>query len=405
MTKKVTIMGLGNYKDGSGISATKFFAQRGYEVLVTDLKSANELRGHMKTLSRFKNIKYILGRHRKEDFKKANLVFQNPSVPDSSPYLKVARKNNIPIINDWSIFLENFDNFLIGITGTRGKSTTTSLIHKFIKTKTKNVILCGNLGPSPLKYFNKIDKKTIIVAELSSWLLRGFKSAETSPNIAVLTNLMVDHLDKYNSLKEYYSDKENIFKFQNKNDYFVVNLDDTNTAQRARKSKARTFFFSRKYFPRKNGVYIKDKNLYFRTNKKKKKICSIDNIKLAGEHNLYNVLAAVTVAMIYGVPQKNIKQVLEKFCGLPNRLEFIKETNGIKFYNDTTATSPDGAIAALKSFSDKKGKIILLAGGSDKGLDFREFAGEITNMTKAIILFKGTASDKIINLLKKKYKK
>lgn len=392
-------MGLGSYQKGSGISTAVFFANKGANLLITDLRKKKELQSQLNKLKKFKKIKYILGKHSKEDFKKADLIFQNPSVPDTSPYLEIAKKNKIPIINDWTIFLDVFDNFLIGVTGTRGKSTTTTLIYEIIKSERKNVLLCGNIGNSPLHDFNQIKKDTIIVAELSSWLLRGFKNK--SPNIGVLTNLMPDHQDKYKSLRDYYKDKETIFKFQDKNDYLILNKDNQEAAKRAKKIKSKIIWFSKK--PSFSGAYIKSNSIFF----KKEKICSLNDIQLLGDHNLENVLAAVAVSFTFGISKENIKKTLREFKGVHSRLEFIREVNGIKYYNDTTSTTPDGSIAALralkKSFVLKK-NIILLAGGHDKKLDFKEFAIEAEKQVKAIILFQGVASDKILKLLKGRIK-
>ena len=382
--KKIIVMGLGSYKDGSGISAALFFAKKGAKLLITDLKTKQELRHQLKRLKKFKNIKYILGKHRARDFKNADFIFKNPSVPQDSPYLKIGRKNKIPIINDWSIFFEERpDNLLIGVTGTKGKSTTAALIYQILKAAKKDAALCGNIGQSPLSILNKIkkinsiknhrsdefytignfeknkswkNKNTIVVAELSSWLLHEFKDIKRSPQIAVITNLMPDHLDKYKNAKEYYKDKENIFRFQKPGDYLILNRNDKNLRKLAKKAKSRIIWYDGN---------PKD--------------------------------AAASVAKILGIPKKNVNKALKNFKGLSGRLELIAEKNGVKYYNDTTATTPDAAIYALKSLNKYKGRIILIAGGVDKKLDYKKLAAEIPKYCKALILFKGPASQKIKN--------
>ena len=431
--KRVTIMGLGSYKNGSGISTALFFAKQGAEVLITDLKPPQEFKTQIKKLKKFKNVCFVFGRHREKDFQNTDLIFQNPCVPDNSPYIKIAKKNKIPIINDWSIFLQEHNNFLIGITGTKGKSTTTSLIYELIKTKHKNVLLCGNIGVSPLKYIHPVrgplskesgrnqgfltsngvglKLEPPIVAELSSWLLRGFKPVKKSPDIAVVTNLLSDHLDKYSSLKAYYRDKENIFKFQKRQDYLILNKDNSEARKLAKKAKSKVYWFSKKQFSSGNGVYVKGRTIYFRQtrlnfsknlggqNKKVTKVCSVTDIKIIGEHNLENALAAITVALLYGISTAQIKTVLHRFKGIPHRLEFVRQVNGVKYYNDTTATSPEGAIAALMTFKSKKRKIILIAGGHDKNLDYTQLVKQINKTVKALILFKGAATNKILSAL------
>ncbi|MDA2922019.1 UDP-N-acetylmuramoyl-L-alanine--D-glutamate ligase, partial [Patescibacteria group bacterium AH-259-L07] len=517
--RRITIMGLGTYPHGSGISTALFFAQKGAQVLVTDLKEEKELRAQIKKLQKYKNVCFILGRHRKQDFINTDLVFQNPLVPDYSPYIQIARENEIPVINDWTIFLSLCDNVVVGVTGTKGKSTTASLIYEFLKAGNVPAVLCGNIGDSPLKYLlsprhSSLGRNTVMVAELSSWLLRGFKEIKKSPHIAVITNLLVDHQDKYKSLKAYYRDKENIFKYQTPADYLILNRDDSELRKRGNKAKSQVYWFSKNTSPgdgvycerseqqgsAKHGSYIQGNSIYFQAserkvngnftfpserrkqgppyfqnNKKRKKICScigiskfrykrkgdgetqfhrrgdsepagrapeggspmeniarerserlcsVSDIKIKGAHNLENVLAAILAALLYGidpvrskkplvsaaldkerisngVDQKAMVNVLKTFTGIPYRLEFVREVLGVKYYNDTAATSPDATIAALNSFKDKKGKIILIGGGHDKKLDYKEYVKEVNKYVKALILFKGTATDKIFKKLRR----
>ncbi len=353
-------MGLGNYRDGSGISAALFFAKKGAKLLVTDLKTKKELASQLKRLKKFKNIKYVLEKHRIQDFKKADFIFKNPSVPKDSPYLKIAHHNKIPIINDWTIFFEKRpNNLLIGITGSKGKSATAALIYHILKTAKKDAVLCGNIGQSPLAILNKIRKNTIVVAELSSWLLREFENIRKSPQIAVITNLLPDHLDKYKNIKEYYRDKENIFRFQKTNDYLILNKSDKNLRALAKNAKSKKIWFSPK--------------------------------------TPYS--AGLAVAKILRISPKITRKTLKTFKGLSGRLEFIREKNRVKYYNDTTATMPDATIYALNSLKNHRGKIILIAGGIDKKLDYKNLAKEITKYCKALILFEGMASEKIIREL------
>lgn len=386
-------MGLGNYEQGSGVSATLFFARAGARVLVTDLSDEKQLARQIKKLKKYNNIKFVLGGHRDKDFGNADFIIKNPSVPKGSRYLKIARINKIPIYNDWSVFLKLKNNFLVGVTGSKGKSTTTTLINELLKQKRKTH-LCGNIGVSPLAILGKIKKSDILVAELSSWGLQGFEAIRKSPNISVVTNLFPEHLNKYKNLEEYYKDKDNIFRFQPAGDYVVANRDNKELRERAKKAKSRIFWFSKEPF-KGNGIYVKSGKIFFSDNRKIELVCSTKDMKLPGLHNLENVLAAVCVAMIMGVERKHILKVLWNFKGIPNRLELVREVNGVKYYNDTTATTPDATIAALKTLNSKK--VILLAGGADKKLDYRELAKTIPKFVKTLILFKGEASDKLLH--------
>ena len=325
--KKVVIMGLGSYEKGSGVSTVIFLAGKGAKLLVTDLKPREKLSHQLKRISKFKNIEYVFGRHRKKDFENADFVFRNPSVPKNSPFLEIARKNKIPVINDWTIFFEEKpENVVIGITGTKGKSTTASLIHHVLKTAGKDAVLCGNIGQSPLSVLNKIKKGTIIVAEFSSWLLSDFKQ---SPHIAVITNLMSDHLDKYKNLREYHKDKENIFRFQKTGDYL-----------------------------------IRDKQ---------------------GKE------AVLEVAGILKISKTAVNRALKTFKGVPGRLEFVKEKRGVKYYNDTCATTPEATLYALEKLKDHKNKIILIAGGVNKMLNYLNLRREIPKYVKKLVLLEGNA--------------
>ncbi len=359
--KKIIIMGLGSYSDGSGISAALFFLRHGANLLITDLRKGNELEGQLKRLDKFRapgQIKYVFGRHRKKDFKDADFIFKNPAVPKNSPYLKIARENKIPIINDWTIFFEErSDNLLVGITGTKGKSVTATLVYEILKNAGKDAVLCGNIGKSPLAILNKIKKDTIVVAELSSWLLQEFKTIRRSPQIAIITNLMPEHMDKYKNLREYYGDKKNIFRFQKEGDSLILNKDDRGLKKFAQKAKAKVTWFSEK------------------------------ESKYA---------AAVAVAKLAGVSKKTIEKTLKNFKGVPHRMELVGEKGGVKYINDSAATMPEAAVYALNSLRQHKGKIILIAGGVNKKLDYKNFIKEARKATKALILLPGTATDKIL---------
>ncbi len=359
--KKVVIMGLGSNEGGSGISSALFFLRRGANLLITDLRKEEEFKKQLTKLEKFRTagrVEYVFGRHRKKDFKKADIIFKNPGVPKDSPYLKTARENGIPIINDWTIFFEERpNNLLIGITGTKGKSVTAALIYEMLKNSGADAVLCGNIGKSPLAILNKIKKDTIVVAELSSWLLQEFKTIKKSPRIAVVTNLMPEHLDKYKSLREYYGDKENIFKFQKKDDWLILNRDDMEVKKFAKKAKAKIIWFS---------------------------------------GNEGRCAAAVAVAEVLGIPRKIIEKTLKNFKGVPHRLELVGEKGGVKYINDSAATMPEAVIFALNSLKRYRGKIILIAGGVDKKLNYKNFAKEVNGSVKALILFPGTATDKIL---------
>lgn len=365
----VTLMGLGGYEKGSGVSAAKFLAPRCKKLIITDVKTKERLTKNVRALSRFKNIVWHLGGHQEEDFIKTDWVIRNPGVRADNPYLVIAKKHKIPIDNDITLFLRLLGSVenVIGVTGTRGKTTTAHLIHAMIAEEYPNAWLGGNVGRSPLGIAFK-DNQPIIL-ELSSFLLHNFDSIKKSPHIAVLTNLYPDHLNAYPSLQKYFADKKNIYRYQKRGDFLIINDDDPMLKKIAPKTRGTVVRFSAK---RKVSAF------------------SLSDFKLPGDHNIANLLAAIAVAKVYGISDAAIRRAIKKFRGVPYRLELVRTVRGVNFVNDTTATTPEGAIAGLKSFPKKK--IILITGGNSKGLSLAQFAKEIRVRAKTVILLPGNAN-------------
>lgn len=392
--KKVVIMGLGLH--GGGVGVARFFYKEGADILVTDLKTKKQLK---ESLSKIKGlpIKYVLGRHREKDFINADLIIKNPAVPRDSDFLKIARINNISIETDIAIFFKLCKAPIIGVTGTKGKSTVATLIYKLLKTKYPNVILAGNIGLSPLEVLSRIKKNSRVVLELSSFELEDLKK---SPNTAVITEIYSDHLDRYKNFGDYIEAKKIIFKYQKPKDSLVLNYDNPGTRNLSKDCSSRAYFYSRRFIPENKQIekfscFLKKENIFY--DGEKKPICSIKDFKLYGEHNISNILAAASVAKIFKVSSENIKKIILKFRGVPSRQEFIKEVRGVKYFNDTTATMPQATIAALQVFSERfpKSEIILIAGGQDKNLNYKETAKEIQKKASCLVLLPGTASDKL----------
>jgi len=404
--KKVTVMGLGIV--GGGVGVVKFLVKSGAKVLITDLKTKKDLKSSLKKI-RGLSVELVLGRHRKEDFINTDMVIKNPGVPDNSLYLKIAKKHNILVETDVGIFFEFCKTPIIGITGTKGKSTVVTLTNLLLKSKYTNVILAGNIGTSPLESLNKVSpigistrsygarKKSIIVLELSSWQLEGLKSHKKSPKTALITNIYPDHLNRYRSFKDYTNSKKLIFLFQKSKDFLFLNYDDKILRKFSTVAKSRVYFFSKNETQKDliKAAFLKKNEIFF--GKELKPIFNLKDLRLGGEHNISNVLAAISIAKLYKVPSKNIQNVLRKFKGLSGREELIARIKGIKYFNDTTATMPDAVIAALLRFTQKfpQSKIILIAGGQDKKLNYRKLAREISEKVNHLILFPGTASAKL----------
>lgn len=376
--KKITIMGLGLL--GRGIGVVRFLAENGAILTVTDLKSETELASALVELKDFSNIKYVLGGHNLEDFQTADLIIRAANVPLDSIYLAEAQRNNIPVKMDASLFCELLPGGVktIGITGTRGKSTVTTLIYEILKESRQTVFLGGNIrGVATLPLLREVKSGDTVVLELDSWQLQGFGDDHISPEIAVFTTFMNDHMNYYKGdMDRYLSDKANIFLYQNSNDYLILGEQVENIIQD------------------KFGSVIKSKIIVADSD-----IPADFSIKMVGEHNRYNASLALNTARVLNISDEISKKVIAKFPGVEGRLEILGSKNDILFVNDNNATTPEAAIAAVKSFPDHKGKIVLIGGGTDKVLDFTQYCQIIPDYVKSLILFKGTATDKIVELL------
>lgn len=378
--KKITIMGLGLL--GRGLGYTKFLAECGADLIVTDLKTKEQLATSVKALSKFKNIKFVLGEHRLEDFKDRDMIMKNPGIPLDSIYIQEAKKNNISVEMDVSLFAKCAPEVMIvGVTGTRGKSMTTTLTYEILKANEKilkrNVYVGGNLrGVATLPLLKKVKKGDIVVCELDSWQLQGFREAKISPHIAVFTTFMPDHMNYYkDSMDKYFDDKANIFKYQEKGDVLIIRPD------------------MKKFINKdstKGQLIIVDKK-------------NVDSWKfnVKGDHHRNNMACAVKVAEVLGITEPKIKKVISKFKDLEGRLQLLKTYKGIKIYNDNNATTPEATIASIEALkvspkSDLGKNIILICGGADKGLPLDNFVKVVNEHCKAVVMIPGNGTERLI---------
>jgi len=398
--KKVTVAGLGLHGGGAGVA--RYLVKQKALVTVTDLKNKKELKSSLEKLKGLP-IKFVLGKHQKADFVKTDLVIKNPGMPDDSPYLKLAHENKIPIDTDLGLFLGACPSRnIIGITGTKGKSTTATLIYLILKQENKNTQIAGNIRISPFEILKKIKHDTPVVLELSSWQLEGLASRKWSPHIACITNIFPDHLNRYQNMQKYAEAKKNIFKFQKQGDCVIMNYDNPILRNpRFYLNLKNIYWFSRQEKV-KQGSFLRNGRIMFLAKNLKCDLAGIDNLKLLGTHNLENILAAVTTAWIYGVKRTSIQKVLKEFRGLDSRLELTRKFQGVEYYNDTTSTTPTSTIAALNAFQKP---IILIAGGADKNLDFSKLAQAVTRKVKTLILLGGDATLRLKKEIKKYLKK
>ncbi|MBI2600153.1 UDP-N-acetylmuramoyl-L-alanine--D-glutamate ligase [Candidatus Daviesbacteria bacterium] len=376
---RVLIFGLG--LNQGGVGAAKFFAEHGAKVKVTDLKTADILKPSIEELKEFSLIEFSLGEHKNEDIDWADIIIRNPAIKDSNPYLKYAISQNKKIETDFSIFL-NYVNQkkLIAVTGTKGKSTTASLIYEALKTNGEKVVFAGNIGKSILDIIPFLKDDPYIVVEISSFQLQALKNKNFAPKIAVITNIYPDHLNWHSSMEEYIQAKRIIASNQTESDHLIIscqNILNSEAFIEGVKSQV---------------IQACGENL--------RHSVDITKLPLKGSGNEDNYAQAFAVAKILGIDEKTVLTAFEKFKGADFRLQLIGEFNGIKIINDSTATNPTATIEGLRSV----GSCILIAGGMNKGLEYHELAAEIETLTqvKALYLLLGDASEQIAKYIRDK---
>ena len=394
--KKVLIFGLGLNDGGLGIA--EFFAKQGAILTITDGKTEEQLKEPIKKLSKYKNITYHLGGHIEQDFLDNDMIVRNPAIKPNNPYLKLARDSGKEIVMEMALFSKLCPCPIIGVTGTKGKSTTTTLIYEIFKKEfgDEKTLLGGNIGKSAIRELPNLKNDDMAILELSSFQLEGMGEAKISPHVAVITNIYTDHIDWHGSRGGYIKAKENIFLNQSTSDYLVLNTDDETSKSFINKSIGNVRTYS---LENKNADYYMDLDLNVYENREI--IFKLESPILSGKHNYYNMLAAIATARIYNIPVDIIKSVIENFKGVSGRQEFIKEVDGVKYFNDTCATSVEAMKAMFERFGEEnQGEIVMIAGGVDKGLDYTKIIPQMKEYLKSLILFEGTASEKIYDLLK-----
>ena len=368
--KKITVMGLGLL--GGAVNDIRYLAENGAVLTVTDLKTAEQLKPSLRQLKKYPKIKFILGKHKIEDFKNTDMVIQPGNVPMDSLYLTEARKNRIPIFVSESLFAKYASGvILVGVTGTRGKSMTTALIYEILKSAGQRVFLGGNVrNVSTLALLEKVKPGDIVVTELDSWALHGMGEIKKSPHISVFTSFMPDHMNYYGgNMKKYFSDKANIFKHQEKGDILVI-----------RPGMKKLISKNLKSLPAWAGKLV---------------------VVKPGNFQEENRACAVAVAKQFKISEAKIKQAIKNFRGLEGRLQYVKTVRGVKIYNDNNATTPEATSAGIELLQPQRQdlwgkKIILICGGADKKLPLDNFVKVINKYCKAAVFIPGTGTSKLL---------
>lgn len=398
--KRVTMFGIG--LNGGALGAIEFLAQAGVrEIIATDIRSREELLPTLEKLKKYKNITYVLGQHRPEDFTNVDMVVKTPGIPWTNEYIKRALEKKIPVETDASLFFQMVKNKTVAVTGTRGKTTTASLMAHLLEQGGKAVVRVGINQVGFLSELAKLTPESIIVAELSSWRLSSLRSLKWRPDIAVVTNFYPDHQNYYKSMEAYAKDKQAILEFQTESDWLVLNYDSEVVREWVNLSKAQVMFFSQSGQSLAQGTSLQSGSVVEYSAGGEKQLFSLETPFLVGDHNKANVLAAVAAVGRLGVTPDVMDQGLRTFHGVPHRLELVVKKNDITYINDTTATSPEALLAALDTCTTP---VVLLSGGADKNFDMTSLVEPLLSKTKAVILFKGTGTDKLLPLLEKRVK-
>lgn len=312
-----------------------------------------------------------------------DLIFRTPGLSPNHPAVRAAVERGSELTSEMELFFRTCPCRLIGVTGSDGKTTTTTIISEFLKAAGYNVYVGGNIGKPLLPDVAGMEPEDFAVLELSSFQLM---TMEQSPQIAVFTNLSPNHLDYHGSMGEYIAAKENIFLHQTPDDRVVFNFDNQTTHDLAQGAKGSVTFFSRQQ-RLEEGVYLRDGAIWLTNAQGSREVLPLRDIRLPGVHNIENYMAAI--AAVDGlVPDKCVREVAQRFTGVEHRIELVREVDDVRYYNDSIGTSPTRTVACLESFEEK---VILIAGGYDKGVSFTSLGVEITERVKALVLTGATA--------------
>lgn len=382
--KRVLVVGLAR----TGVATSLFCADRGARVTATDSRTEGEI-GEAIAKLKSAGVTLELGGHREKTFLEQDLIIPSPGVPADEAHLQVARAKGITVWSEIELAYRFLKGRLIGITGSNGKTTTASLVEHLLKTAGMQTILAGNIGAPLIGCVDAMRDDTWTVVELSSFQLELIDTFR--PNIGVFLNLTPDHLDRHHTMEAYGAAKARLFEKQTGEDAAVLNADDAATTPYA-PSLPRVYWFSRKQRVAQ-GAYVRAEEIVFRQDGAEEVLLKLEDIPLAGSHNVENVLAAAVAARLAGAPAAAIAKGVRSFAGVEHRLEFVSEIAGVRYYNDSKATNVDATLKALDAFP---GRILIILGGKDKGSDYTVLQKPLRE--KAILaLLIGAAAEKIEN--------
>jgi len=388
--KKVLVVGLGK----SGLAAALFLRHRGAQVTVSDVRSAEALAKDIPALLE-EGIMVEAGGHGLLTFRRQDLIVVSPGVPLNTPELAQVKSFGLPVIGELELAARFLKGKILAITGSNGKTTTTSLVGEILLKAGLPTLVGGNIGVPVIALIDESTDDTWSVLEVSSFQLES--TFQFHPKIAVILNITPDHLDRHGSFENYALAKERIFAAQDKHDCTILNADNARAAEAASRSKARVYLFSMEH-PVEQGAWLEDGYVVYRAGKDEpiERIVLLSGITLKGAHNVENVLAAVCASRLAGASADSIREAVSSFQAVEHRLEFVATVNGVDFYNDSKATNVDATIKAIASFQSG---IHLIMGGKDKGSDYTQLAQLLRSRVRAVYTI-GSAAAKIESQLR-----
>jgi UDP-N-acetylmuramoylalanine--D-glutamate ligase len=384
--KKMVVIGMGK----TGIAAASFLGKQGAKVTVTDEKPFDQWNAEFNLIAQEKWLE--IGKYNTDILADAGMVIPSPGVPPDNALLVAALKKKIPVMSEIELAYRFLKTPLIAVTGTNGKTTTTTLLGEILKTSGKKVFVGGNIGTPLIGYVEGSQKKDFVVAEISSFQLQWIEKFR--PFIAILLNITRDHINYHGSFAEYRRIKTKLFENQTKSDYAILNAADSAQEGIGGNIRAKIVKFS-SAGELKSGIFLENNTIIFRMPDNGEEQYPLNMIKLPGLHNVENVMAAIMAARFCGCSQENIIAAVAAFSGLPHRIEFAGEKNSVKFYDDSNGTNVGSVMRALDTFAKP---VILLLGGRDKDGDFETLKSSLATKAKKVILF-GEARNRIESLI------
>lgn len=386
--KRVLVVGIGK----SGLAVAGFLAGKGASVTITDKKARQDLGQAVNSLP--KEVTVAAGAYPEVTPDSFDMVVTSPGVPLTEQPLRQALERKVPLLSELELAYRFARSPVVAITGTNGKTTTTTLTGEIFKAAGRRVLVGGNIGLPLVAEVEKYAREDIIVAEVSSFQLECIHRFK--PKVSIILNFTPDHLDRHGTFENYILAKARIFENQGPEDFAVLNFDDPKVAAWAEQVKAQVIFFSRRHKLEK-GVYVRQDRIIIDLGQGSKDVCSVKDIFIRGNHNLENALAATAAAAALGVEPEVIAEVLRTFRGVPHRMEHVAEIDGVVYINDSKGTNPDAAMKALDSYDQP---LVLIAGGRNKGSDFTAFAAKVREKVRALVVL-GECADKIIESMNK----